>query len=408
MMRTTIDKVKIKKVAGGVSAPIGYQSGGLHCGIRKEKLDLGWLISETPADAFAVYTKNLFQAAPLKVTQASLAVKQKLRGIIVNSGIANACTGDRGLNDAYQMREQMAEKLTTESHYIAVASTGLIGEFLPMDKVTKGIKAINFDQQSPGSFESAILTTDTREKKIALQMKIDDQVVTIGGAAKGSGMINPNMATMLGFITTDAVIDPIVLEQELKDQTNQSFNMITVDGDTSTNDTVVVMANGLANNQLLNRDHPEWLIFTEALSEVFQFLAKEIARDGEGATKLVEVEVEGTETEADARKMAKAVISSNLVKTAIHGADANWGRIITAIGYSGVQFDPDQVIVKIGDKTVVENGLPKRFDEAELKHDLEQDEVKIFVKVGPSNQIARGWGCDLSYEYIRINALYRT
>lgn len=408
-MSTTIDKqVMIKKVVGGVSAPIGYQSGGLHCGIRKEKLDLGWLISETPADAFAVYTKNLFQAAPLKVTQASLAVKQKLRGIIVNSGIANACTGEQGLKDAYQMRDHMAEKLATESHYIAVASTGIIGEFLPMDKVTKGIEAIKFDQQCNESFESAILTTDTREKKIALQMKIDGQVVTIGGAAKGSGMINPNMATMLGFITTDALIDPIALEQELKDQTNQSFNMITVDGDTSTNDTVVVMANGLANNQVLNQDHPEWPVFTEALSEVFQFLAKEIARDGEGATKLIEVEVEGTETEADARKIAKAVISSNLVKTAIHGADANWGRIITAIGYSGVQFDVDQVTVKMGEKTVVENGLPKRYDEAAIKRDLEQDEVRIFVKVGSSDQTARGWGCDLSYEYIRVNALYRT
>lgn len=408
-MSTTIDKQTIiKKVDGGVSAPIGYLSGGLHCGIRKEKLDLGWLISETTAHAFAVYTKNVFQAAPLKVTQASLAVKQKLRGIIVNSGIANACTGEQGLKDAYQMRELMAEKLQTDSHYIGVASTGLIGEFLPMEKVVNGIKAIDFKQQDRAPFESAILTTDTKEKKIAFQMKIDDQIVTIGGAAKGSGMINPNMATMLGFITTDAVIDPVALDQELKYQTNQSFNMITVDGDTSTNDTVFVMANGQANNVELNPNHPEWSIFTEALGQVFQFLAKEIARDGEGATKLIEVQVEGTETEEAARKMAKAVISSNLVKTAIHGADANWGRIITAIGYSGIQFDPDQVVVKIGNKTVVENGLPKAFNAAELKDYLEQDEVNIFIKVGATNQMARGWGCDLSYEYIRINALYRT
>ena len=399
---------EIKLVNGGVSTPTGYLSGGLHCGIRKEKPDLGWLISEVPADAFAVYTKNIFQAAPLKVTQASLSVAQKLQGIIVNSGNANACTGEQGLTDAYQMRELMADRLQIDQHYVAVASTGVIGEFLPMDKINKGIQAIEFKQGSVPLFETAILTTDTKEKKIAVQIEVDGKTVTIGGAAKGSGMINPNMATMLGFITTDAVVDPIVLEQELKAQTDQSFNMITVDGDTSTNDMVIVMANGLAGNEMLDHTHPDWPVFVEALSYVFQFLAKEIARDGEGATKLIEVNVEGTETEEAARQIAKAVISSNLVKTAIHGADANWGRIITAIGYSGVQFEPNEVTVKISDKTVVENGLPKPFDEAELKSILEQDEVKLYINMGSSHYSALGWGCDLSYEYIRINALYRT
>ncbi|WP_440897787.1 bifunctional glutamate N-acetyltransferase/amino-acid acetyltransferase ArgJ [Amphibacillus sp. Q70] len=405
-MNTVTTKQAIIEVdQGGVSSPKGYQAGGLHCGIRKEKLDLGWLISETPADAFAVYTTNLFQAAPLKVTQESLAAEQKLQALIVNSGIANACTGDRGLQDAEHMRAKMAEKFGLAKHHVAVASTGVIGEFLPMEKVTDGIAAID---SANDSFETAILTTDTKEKKIAVQVEIDGQIVSIGGSAKGSGMINPNMATMLSFITTDAVVQPKALDQQLKQLTKQTFNMITVDGDTSTNDMVLVMANGQAQNQTLDPNHPQWSLFTEALGVVFQFLAKEIARDGEGATKLIEVQVEGTETEADGQKITKAIIGSNLVKTAIHGEDANWGRIITAIGYSGVAINPDQVTVKMGHTTVVEKGLPVAFDETEVKTYLAGDQITIYVKAGTSNMKAFGWGCDLSYEYVRINALYRT
>lgn len=408
-MGAAIKKNKLNKLSeGSVSSPKGFKSGGTHCGIRKAKPDLGWLFSETPADTFAVYTTNAFQAAPLKVMQESLAVEQKLQALIVNSGNANACTGERGMKDAYQMREQVAEQLNLEKHYVGVASTGVIGEFLPMDKVTQGIRSLDFNNKSEISFETAILTTDTREKKIAYEIEVDGQKVIIGGAAKGSGMINPKMATMLGFITTDAVIDPRALDTQLKQLTNETFNMITVDGDTSTNDTVVVMANGQANNQSLDENHPDWPIFTEALSEVFQFLAKEIARDGEGATKLIEVQVKGTETIKDAEQMAKAIIGSSLVKTAIHGADANWGRIITAIGYSGASFDPNQVEISIGDETVVENGLPADFNEETLQAYLEKDEVTIFVKVGTSDKKATGWGCDLSYDYVKINALYRT
>src|SRR5699024_1539066 len=239
-------------------------------------------------------------------------------------------------------------------------------------------------------------------------IEIDGKIVTIGGSAKGSGMINPNMATMLGLITTDASIEPQALNDQLKQLTDQTFNMITVDGDTSTNDAVLVMANHQVKNQPLNPDHPDWSLFTEALANVFQFLAKEIARDGEGATKLIEVQVEGAETDASARIIVKSIIGSNLVNTAAHGADANWGRIITAIGYSGVALDPDQLMVKIGDQTVVEYGLPVPFDPLKAKVYLENEEVRIFVKVGESNQVAVGWGCDLSYQYIKINALYRT
>ncbi|WP_305853372.1 bifunctional glutamate N-acetyltransferase/amino-acid acetyltransferase ArgJ [Amphibacillus sp. MSJ-3] len=406
-MATT--KQEIKKLDhGGVSSPKGFRAGGRHCGIRKEKPDLGWLISDTPADAFAVYTTNKFQAAPLKVTQESLAIEHKLQALIVNSGIANACTGEQGLQDAYRMRAEMADKFKLAKHHVAVASTGLIGDFLPMEKLTTGISAINPEDNLGHSFETAILTTDTREKKIAVQIEIDDQKVTIGGAAKGSGMINPNMATMLGFITTDANVEPGALEQQLKHLTNQTFNMITVDGDTSTNDMVLVMANGQASNQPLEPNHPQWELFAKALAFIFQYLAKEIARDGEGATKLIEVQVEGTNTEIEARKIAKAIMGSNLVKTAIHGADANWGRIITAIGYSGVDIIPSQVSVKIGDIPVVKNGLPVLFDEEKMKLKLAETEIGIFVKVGESNTKALGWGCDLSYEYVRINALYRT
>lgn len=408
MSTATTNKQITKLSEGGVSSPIGFSSGGTHCGIRKSKPDLGWLISDTPADTFAVYTTNAFKAAPLIVTKNSLEVEQKLQALIVNSGNANSCTGEQGIQDAAQMRSQMADQLELPEHYVGVASTGIIGEFLPMDKIIQGIKSLEFKTHSETLFETAILTTDTREKKLAVQIEVDGQTVTIGGAAKGSGMINPNMATMLGFVTTDAAVDPQALDGQLKQLTNQTFNMITVDGDTSTNDTVVVMANGQANNQLLDEHHPDWPVFTQALSEVFQFLAKEIARDGEGATKLIEVQVEGTETTQEAEKMAKAIIGSNLVKTAIHGADPNWGRIITAIGYSGAKFDPNQVVIKIGDETVVENGLPAKFNEEKLTEYLQQDQVTIFVKAGLAETKALGWGCDLSYEYVRINALYRT
>lgn len=398
----------IKIINGGVSSPKGFKSGGLHCGIRKNKPDLGWLTSDVPTDAFAVYTTNTFQAAPIKVTQNSLESDQKLQAVIVNSGIANACTGERGLKDAYQMREEMAKHLNLDPDQVAVASTGLIGEFLPIEKISSGISKIDQNTKSLDTFERAILTTDTREKKIAVQFEIDGKLVTIGGAAKGSGMINPNMATMLGFITTDALVEPLSLENQLKQLTNQTFNMITVDGDTSTNDTVLVMANGQAENDTLSPSHSAWSVFTEALAIVFEFLAKEIARDGEGATKLIEVQVEGTQSGQEARTIAKSVIGSNLVKTAIHGADANWGRIITAIGYSGVPVNPEEVDVKIGQAYVVKNGLPVTFDQDQMEQYLKQAEVSIYVKAGSSDHKAFGWGCDLSYEYVRINALYRT
>ncbi|MFB1049766.1 bifunctional ornithine acetyltransferase/N-acetylglutamate synthase [Paraliobacillus sp. JSM ZJ581] len=403
-----VDKIKILQ-NGNVTSPIGFSAGGLHCGIRKKKYDLGWLYSAQPATATGVYTTNLFQAAPLQVTQKSIANGQSLQAIIVNSGIANACTGEQGVTNAYEMRELIAKKLDIAIDDAAVASTGLIGEQLPMEKIRSGIERINpQDNSQANHFETAILTTDTKEKKVAVAFEIDGKVVTIGGAAKGSGMINPNMATMLGFITTDANVSQESLEQALKQHTSQSFNMITVDGDTSTNDMVLVLANGMAENRLLHQCHPEWDIFLEGLYIVCEVLAKEIARDGEGATKLVEVHVEGAVTDEAAQVVAKKIISSNLVKTAIHGSDPNWGRIITAIGYSGQILNPNEVCISLGVIDVVRNGMQVIFGEEAAKAYLSKDTITIHTKVGHGEGEAIAWGCDLSYEYVRINASYRT
>ncbi|MFC4386325.1 bifunctional ornithine acetyltransferase/N-acetylglutamate synthase [Gracilibacillus marinus] len=394
---------------GNIATAQGFKAGGLHCGIRKQKIDFGWIYSDTKAAAAGVYTTNAFQAAPLKVTKESIAAENKLQAIVVNSGIANACTGQQGLEDAYDMRNSFAEKMGIEPHLAAVASTGLIGELLPMERIHKGISQLHEEKhQGADKFETAILTTDTHEKGIAIELEIDDKKVVIGGAAKGSGMIHPNMATMLGFVTTDANIEASELSKALKSITNKSFNMITVDGDTSTNDMVLVLANGKAMNESLTEAHKDWDAFYEGLQFVCEHLAKEIARDGEGASKLVEVTVDGSFTDTSAQIIAKSIISSNLVKTAIHGADANWGRIITAIGYSGEALDPDKVSIYLGDVLVVENGIPLVFDEEKAKNHLLQDEVKILAKLGDGNGKATAWGCDLSYEYVRINASYRT
>ncbi|WP_042356758.1 bifunctional ornithine acetyltransferase/N-acetylglutamate synthase [Bacillus rubiinfantis] len=392
-----------------VTLPQGFKAGGLHCGLKKKRLDLGYIVSEVPAAAAGVYTTNIFQAAPLVVTQESMAKEHKVQAILVNSANANACTGEQGLKDAYEMQKGFASELGIADHLVAVTSTGVIGELLPMGKVTSGIKQIlNIEHEDVNNFLQAILTTDLAVKKIAVQLKIDGKTISIGGAAKGSGMIHPNMATMLGFVTTDANIAHEDLSLALKEVTNQTFNMITVDGDTSTNDMVVVMANGLAGNELLTSEHPDWGVFKQGLKIVCEALAKKIARDGEGATKLIEVKVTGAFSENGARAVGKAVISSNLVKTAIYGTDANWGRIVTAIGYSGVPVDPNNIKVSIGDSTVFENGLPTHFCEETVKQHLQQENVQILVELNQGQDSATAWGCDLTYDYVKINASYRT
>jgi glutamate N-acetyltransferase / amino-acid N-acetyltransferase len=394
---------------GNVTTPKGYNAGGIHTGIKRKKLDLGYIYSEVPATTAGVYTTNLFQAAPLIVTQKSIEMEQKIQAILVNSGNANACTGDQGLQDAYTMQKEFAKVLEVKDHYVAVTSTGVIGVPLQIEKINAGIQRILLKEHNGASlFEQAILTTDTSVKNIAVQMEIDGKLVSIGGAAKGSGMIHPKMATMLGFITTDANIDYPELLDALKTITNQTFNMISVDGDSSTNDMVLVMANGLAENDKLTKEHPDWELFIDGLKVVSESLAKQIARDGEGATKLIEVHVLGAKTVEDARAIGKAIISSNLVKTAIYGTDPNWGRIVCAVGYSGVLIDPNLVSVSIGPYQVVEKGLPSFMIEEEVKKYLEQENIYIYVELNQGEAEATAWGCDLSYDYIKINASYRT
>jgi glutamate N-acetyltransferase / amino-acid N-acetyltransferase len=404
-------KPSINKVTGiNIATPQGFYASGLHCGVKHKKLDLGLLYSVTPARAAGVYTTNQVQAAPLKLTQESIKQEGKLQAIIVNSGNANACTGKRGLADAQEMQLQTARKLGIPQHFVGVASTGVIGEHLPMDKITSGIQNLVLDSELKGSidFAQSILTTDTVSKNTAYSLKINDKTVTIAGTAKGSGMIHPNMATMLGFVTTDANIHQDDLHDALSYAVERTFNCITVDGDTSTNDMVLMLANGMAENEELNKDHPEWELFLDALVLVCEDLGKLIAKDGEGASKLIEVNVRGARTEKEARVIAKTVVGSPLVKTAVFGCDANWGRILAAAGYSGVSFNPDQIKILIGDHEVVADGEPVAFSEEEIRNYLKSQEIHITVILSEGIGSGRAWGCDLTYDYVQINASYRT
>ncbi|MEC5423774.1 bifunctional glutamate N-acetyltransferase/amino-acid acetyltransferase ArgJ [Virgibacillus sp. C22-A2] len=408
MVATKEENIQIIK-NGHVTSPQGFSAGGLHCAIRKTRLDFGWIHSDNPATAAAVYTLNAFQAAPLKITKDSIEKEKLIQTVVVNSGVANSCTGEQGNLDALEMQKLTAEKMGVDTNHVAVSSTGVIGVPLPMEKIRTAIHSMNDkDNVSAENFEEAILTTDTMTKHIAVQIEIDGKTITIGGAAKGSGMIHPNMATMLSFITTDAAVEQKSLQQALGDITNKSFNMITVDGDCSTNDMVLVMANGKQNNTQLSETHPQWPLFLQAFQLVSEELAKQIAKDGEGATKLIEVNVKGAPSDEAARQVAKAVISSNLVKTAVYGADPNWGRIVCAVGYSEQPIDPDKVCVAIGDIHVVKDGLPLEFVEAEAKQHLENETVVLNVDLQNGLHEATAWGCDLTYDYIKINASYRT
>ena len=410
-----IGQTKRKQVTvvegGTVTTPKGFRAGGLHCGLKKtDRHDLGAIYCEVPAAAAGVFTLNTFQAAPLKVTQESIAAERRLQLVVVNSGNANACTGQQGETDARTMRAEAAKAFGVPEHYVAVASTGVIGELLPMDKVKSGIASLPGRTTPAGAddFCQAILTTDLVKKEICVQVNVGGKTVYIAGAAKGSGMIHPNMATMLGFLTTDAAIAPDVLQRLLREATDRTFNMITVDGDTSTNDMVVVMASGLAGNDALHEGHPDWTAFADAFVYVCEHLAKAIARDGEGATKLIEVNVTGAASVAAARAIAKTVVGSNLVKSACFGADANWGRIIAAVGRAGYPVNTETVDIRLGDMQVLAQSRPVRFDEERATEYLKGELVRIFVDLHMGDGSATAWGCDLTYDYVRINAAYRT
>lgn len=396
---------------GNVTSPLGFQAGGLHAGLKKtQRRDLGLLYCEVPAAAAAVYTLNVFQAAPLAITRESLAAGGRLQALVVNSGNANACTGVQGEADARAMRAAAAAALGIAEPLVGVASTGVIGELLPMDKVQRGIAALPPVVGPAGGddFCEAILTTDLIQKSICVQIDTAGGPVRIAGAAKGSGMIHPNMATMLGFITTDAKVDSASLQGLLSAVTDSTFNMITVDGDTSTNDMVVAMASGLGGSGELGPGHADWAAFEAGFAFVAEYLAKAIARDGEGATKLVEVQVVGAANEAAARAIAKTVVGSSLVKSACFGADANWGRIVAAVGRAGQPVNPDTVDVRIGDYLVLQHSRPVPFDDPAATEYLKGHEVILHINLGMGDARATAWGCDLTYEYVRINAAYRT
>ncbi|BAK15571.1 N-acetylglutamate synthase [Solibacillus silvestris StLB046] len=407
-MTSTIEMKKLS--SKNIVSPKGFTAAGVHCGLKHKKKDLAILVSEVPASVAGVFTTNAVQAAPLKVTKEVVYETKKMQAVIVNSGNANACTGKQGLLDAYEMQLLAAQKLGIASSLVGVASTGVIGEIMKMEPVKKGVELLNPDSklESGIDFSQAILTTDTVMKNTTYATIIDGKEVIVSGTAKGSGMIEPNMATMLGFITTDANIASEELQKALSSVTDCTFNSITVDGDTSTNDTVIVMANGLAGNDPLSPAHSDWENFYTALRLVSEDLAKSIARDGEGATKLIEVEVDGAVSDEEARKIAKTVVGSPLVKTAVFGCDANWGRIIAAVGYSGAVIDPDKITIKIGGATMVENGEPIQFSEEALIEILKQHEVKIFVSLEVGKGHGFAWGCDLTYDYVQINASYRS
>ena len=387
---------------------MGFVVGGVACGVRGSGVrDLGLVFSEYPCDAAAVFTRSEFKGAPLAVTRGAVA-GGGLRAVVVNSANANAATGARGVEDAYAMQEAAAGALGVETRRVAVASTGVIGEHLPMDKIRAGIEDAAGRLSTNGApFAEAILTTDTRTKEAAVEVEVGGKVVTVGGTAKGSGMIHPNMGTMLAFLTTDAAVEPVCLQETLGRATDRTFNRVTVDGDTSPSDMALLLANGAAGNEPLKKESPDYPVFAEAVEAVARKLAKEIARDGEGATRLVEVVVEGAESEEVAVALAKSVVGSSLVKAAVFGEDANWGRVLTAMGYAGVPFDPDGLELWFGPVKVFE-GAPVAHETAEANAALASGEVRISARLDAGAASATAWGCDLSYEYVRINGSYRS
>lgn len=402
----------MKRIENNICAPQGFLATGIHVGIRRnsEKPDLSLIFSQTPASAAGVFTMNKVKAAPVLLSQ-KIIKKGLLQALIINSGNANACTGKLGMHHAKQMTAAAASALNIKAEAIAVASTGVIGVPLPIEKIISGIPlAVQKMNAHSGDLAArAIMTTDTFEKSIAIELDINNKKVRLGGIAKGSGMIHPNMATMLGFITTDAAIHPAVLQHALRLANQDSFNMISVDGDTSTNDMVIALANGMAKNALIDSvKHPDWPIFLEALTFICTYLSKEIVRDGEGATKLMEIQVNGALNKKQARIAARTISSSPLVKTAIFGEDANWGRIACALGYSGAKLNLKQLQIKVGSLFLFNNGTPEMFNEEKARELLQEKQINIYIDLGSGSASATAWGCDLSYDYIKINASYRS
>ncbi len=407
----------MKQIKGGVTAAKGFAAASTAAGIKyKDRADMAMIYSEVPCDVAGTFTKNIVKAAPVKWDQKVVYETKQAQAVVVNAGIANACTGEEGMSYCLATAQKVSELLEVPTEKVLVASTGVIGMQLPMERICAGIETmvplLAEGYESGHAAAQAIMTTDTHEKEVAVQLEIGGKTVTIGGMCKGSGMIHPNMCTMLSFVTTDAAISQNLLLEALQADVEDTYNMISVDGDTSTNDTCLLLANGRAENPQITEKNEDYSKFCKALNYVNETLAKMMAGDGEGATALFEVKVIGAETKEQAKILSKSVITSSLTKAAIYGHDANWGRILCAMGYSGAQFDPEKVDLffesAAGKMQIIKDGVAVDYSEEEATKILSMPAVTAIADIKMGNCEATAWGCDLTYDYVKINADYRS
>lgn len=407
----------MKKIEGGITAAKGFLAASAAAGIKyKDRKDMAMIYSQVPCQAAGTFTTNVVKAAPVKWDQKLVKESGEAQAVVINAGIANACTGAEGYSYCKATAQAASEALGVDENSVLVASTGVIGMQLPMDRLTAGIRMmaplLSDTQESGTEAAKAIMTTDTEKKEVAVEFEAGGKTVTIGGMCKGSGMIHPNMCTMLAFVTTDLAISRELLQEALSQDIKDTYNMISVDGDTSTNDTVLLLANGMAGNPVITEKNEDYHAFCQALNVVNETLAKKMAGDGEGCTALFEVKIIGAESKQQAVTLAKSVITSNLTKAAIFGHDANWGRILCAMGYSGALFDPEKVDLffesAAGKLKIIENGVALDYSEEEATRILSEPEVTAVADVKMGDQTATAWGCDLTFDYVKINADYRS
>ena len=407
----------LKKISGGVTAAKGFKAASTAAGIKyKDRKDMAMIYSEAPCRSAGTFTTNVVKAAPVKWDKNQVTGGAAAHAVVINAGIANACTGEEGMEYCSRTAATAAQVLGIPQEGVLVASTGVIGKQLPMDRIEAGIKAmaplLEAGPESGTAASKAIMTTDTKNKEAAVQLELGGALVTIGGMCKGSGMIHPNMCTMLGFVTTDAAISKELLQEALSQDIKDTYNMISVDGDTSTNDTVLLLANGLAGNAEITEKNSDYMAFCQALNYINETLSKKMAGDGEGCTALFEVTVVGAATKDQAKVLAKSVITSSLTKAAIFGHDANWGRILCAMGYSGADFDPEKVDLffesAAGRMQIIKDGVAVDYSEEEATKILSEPEVTAIADIKMGDARATAWGCDLTYDYVKINADYRS
>lgn len=412
-----MSEAALKKIPGGVTAAKGFKAASTAAGIKyKDRKDMAMIYSQAPCRSAGTFTTNVVKAAPVKWDKDQVTGGAAAHAVVINAGIANACTGEEGMAYCSRTAAAAAQVLGIPQESVLVASTGVIGKQLPMDRIEAGVKAmaplLDGSVQSGTDASRAIMTTDTKNKEVAVQVELGGVQVTIGGMCKGSGMIHPNMCTMLGFVTTDAAISKELLQEALSQDIKDTYNMISVDGDTSTNDTVLVLANGLAGNPEITEKNSDYMAFCKALNYINETLSKKMAGDGEGCTALFEVTVVGAATKDQARVLAKSVITSSLTKAAIFGHDANWGRILCAMGYSGADFDPEKVDLffesAVGRMQIIKDGVAVDYSEEEATKILSEPEVTAIADIKMGDARATAWGCDLTYDYVKINADYRS